>query len=94
MLASGIIQSILLIVYMHVCSGGAENLFDNVKTRQVELDSSKTSRKHLPFSFFFIMHHYLSNFIAFSETIKDLLMWIKDNILRERPELFLQDDTV
>ncbi|XP_078041704.1 ubiquitin-related modifier 1 isoform X1 [Augochlora pura] len=27
-------------------------------------------------------------------TIQSLLFWIKDNLLRERPELFLQGDTV
>lgn len=27
-------------------------------------------------------------------TIKSLLVWIKDNLLQERPELFLQGDTV
>ncbi|XP_063966569.1 ubiquitin-related modifier 1-like [Lytechinus pictus] len=27
-------------------------------------------------------------------TIKTLLVWIKDNLLKERPELFIQGDTV
>ncbi|XP_073840541.1 ubiquitin-related modifier 1 [Musca autumnalis] len=27
-------------------------------------------------------------------TIRNLLKWMKDNILRERPELFIQGDTV
>ena len=27
-------------------------------------------------------------------TIKSLLPWMKDNLLRERPELFIQGDTV
>ncbi|XP_069689743.1 ubiquitin-related modifier 1 isoform X2 [Periplaneta americana] len=27
-------------------------------------------------------------------TIKSLLVWIKDNLLKERPELFLQGDSV
>lgn len=26
--------------------------------------------------------------------IKNLLVWIKDNLLKERPELFIQGDTV
>ena len=30
----------------------------------------------------------------FSGTIKTLLSWIKANLLKERPELFLQGDTV
>ncbi|XP_031640701.1 ubiquitin-related modifier 1 homolog [Contarinia nasturtii] len=51
-------------------SGGAENLFDNIKSRSVELDGSKTWK------------------------IRDFLVWIKDNLLRERPELFIQDDSV
>ena len=29
-----------------------------------------------------------------SVTLKGLLQWIKDNLLKERPELFLQDETV
>ncbi|KAK2581153.1 hypothetical protein KPH14_007962 [Odynerus spinipes] len=27
-------------------------------------------------------------------TLKRLLYWIRDNLLKERPELFMQDDTV
>lgn len=26
--------------------------------------------------------------------IRDFLIWIKDNLLRERPELFIQNDSV
>lgn len=26
--------------------------------------------------------------------IRDFLVWIKENLLRERPELFIQDDSV
>jgi len=29
-----------------------------------------------------------------SWTVKDLLVWMKDNLLRERPDLFIQGDTV
>ncbi|KAH3742298.1 ubiquitin-related modifier 1-like [Dreissena polymorpha] len=29
-----------------------------------------------------------------SWTIKDLLTWMKDNMLKERPELFIQGETV
>jgi ubiquitin related modifier 1 len=29
-----------------------------------------------------------------SITLKGLLQWMKDNLLKERPELFLQDTTV
>ncbi|XP_017778987.1 PREDICTED: ubiquitin-related modifier 1 [Nicrophorus vespilloides] len=27
-------------------------------------------------------------------TLKDLIFWMKDNLLQERPELFIQDDSV
>ncbi|RNA10853.1 ubiquitin-related modifier 1-like [Brachionus plicatilis] len=27
-------------------------------------------------------------------TIKDLLAWIKDNLLKQKPELFIQDETI
>ncbi|EZA46478.1 Ubiquitin-related modifier 1-like protein, partial [Ooceraea biroi] len=27
-------------------------------------------------------------------TLRRLLLWIRDNLLMERPELFMQDDTV
>ncbi|CAD1477881.1 unnamed protein product, partial [Heterotrigona itama] len=30
----------------------------------------------------------------FVGTIQKLLFWMKDNLLKERPELFMQDDTV
>ena len=33
-------------------------------------------------------------FIDFTGNIKRLLIWIKDNLLKERPELFLQGDSV
>lgn len=55
--------------------GGAELLFDKVKKRSIELPALN---KYFPES----SHH--------TWTIKDLLVWIKDNLLRERPELFLQ----
>ncbi|CAK1547922.1 unnamed protein product [Leptosia nina] len=35
-----------------------------------------------------------SRIISKNWTIKELLVWLKDNLLRERPELFLQGDTV
>lgn len=30
----------------------------------------------------------------FPGTIKQLLVWIRDNLLKERPELFMQGDSV
>uniref|UniRef100_T1GVD4 Ubiquitin-related modifier 1 homolog n=1 Tax=Megaselia scalaris TaxID=36166 RepID=T1GVD4_MEGSC len=50
--------------------GGAENLFENIKKREVLLEGGK------------------------KWTIRELLQWMKINILKDRPELFLQDDTV
>lgn len=55
--------------------GGAELLFDKIKKRDVELPALK---KYFP-----ECEHDKWN-------IRDLLVWIKDNLLRERPELFLQ----
>ncbi|XP_053622359.1 ubiquitin-related modifier 1-like [Plodia interpunctella] len=59
--------------------GGAELLFDRIKRRDVELPPL---RKYYPGS------------KQESWRIRELLMWIKDNLLRERPELFLQGDSV
>ncbi|XP_047039891.1 ubiquitin-related modifier 1 homolog isoform X2 [Helicoverpa zea] len=59
--------------------GGAELLFDKIKKREIELPALK---KYLPDS---------SND---KWTIRELLLWIKDNLLREREELFLQGDSV
>ncbi|XP_068627360.1 ubiquitin-related modifier 1 homolog [Battus philenor] len=60
-------------------AGGAELLFDKIKKRDVELPALK---KYFP-----DCQHDKWN-------IRDLLIWIKDNLLKERPELFLQDDSV
>ncbi|XP_071802754.1 ubiquitin-related modifier 1-like isoform X2 [Asterias amurensis] len=53
-------------------SGGAELLFDKVKSHDVTLDTSNGKQWN----------------------IRELLVWIKDNILKERPELFIQNGTV
>lgn len=81
------------------CSGGAENLFDNIKSRKLELDPSKIRKKsHLNRSVDSLDSKTICVLSSISHrslgVIKDLLVWIKENILRERPELFLQDDTV
>lgn len=55
--------------------GGAELLFDKIKKREIELPNLK---KYFPES------------ENDKWTIRELLLWIKDNLLRERPELFLQ----
>ncbi|CAH1139928.1 unnamed protein product [Phyllotreta striolata] len=52
-------------------SGGAELLFNNKKSHDVDLPDKDTNW-----------------------TIANLLLWIKDNLLQERPELFLQDNSV
>ncbi|XP_047522767.1 ubiquitin-related modifier 1 homolog [Pieris napi] len=59
--------------------GGAELLFDKIKKREVELPSLK---KYFPES------------ENEKWTIKELLVWMKDNLLKERPELFVQGDSV
>ncbi|CAD5118712.1 DgyrCDS7393 [Dimorphilus gyrociliatus] len=51
-------------------SGGAEMLFDNKKSHEVNLPDTE------------------------KWTIGSLLLWIRDNLLRDKPELFLQDDTI
>ncbi|CAH0730850.1 unnamed protein product, partial [Brenthis ino] len=59
--------------------GGAELLFDKIKKREVELPP---------------LNKYFPDCNRDEWTIKDLLIWIKDNLLKERPELFLQGDSV
>ncbi|KAL0858625.1 hypothetical protein ABMA27_012458 [Loxostege sticticalis] len=59
--------------------GGAELLFDKIKKREVELPALK---KYFPES------------LKEKWAIRELLVWIKDNLLKERPELFLQGDSV
>ncbi|XP_050514435.1 ubiquitin-related modifier 1 [Diabrotica virgifera virgifera] len=51
--------------------GGAELLFGNKKSHDVDLPEKENSW-----------------------TIGNLLIWMKDNMLQERPELFLQDKSV
>ncbi|XP_026724524.1 ubiquitin-related modifier 1 [Trichoplusia ni] len=59
--------------------GGAELLFDKIKKREVELPALK---KYMPDC----QHE--------KWTIRELLQWIKDNLLKERLELFMQGDSV
>ncbi|XP_013193847.2 ubiquitin-related modifier 1 [Amyelois transitella] len=59
--------------------GGAELLFDKIKRREIELPPLKKCYPDLEQD---------------SWRIRELLIWIKDNLLRERPELFLQGDSV
>ncbi|KAJ8705049.1 hypothetical protein PYW08_012369 [Mythimna loreyi] len=59
--------------------GGAELLFDKIKKREVDLPALKK---------------YLPDCQREKWTIRELLLWIKENLLREREELFLQGDSV
>ncbi|KPJ14057.1 Ubiquitin-related modifier 1-like [Papilio machaon] len=59
--------------------GGAELLFDKIKKREIELPA---------------LNKYIPDSKDNKWTIRHLLVWIKDNLLRERPELFLQGDSV
>uniref|UniRef100_A0A2H1V943 Ubiquitin-related modifier 1 homolog n=1 Tax=Spodoptera frugiperda TaxID=7108 RepID=A0A2H1V943_SPOFR len=59
--------------------GGAELLFDKIKKREVELPALKKFKPDCQ---------------SDKWTIKELLLWIKENLLREREELFLQGDSV
>lgn len=56
-------------------AGGAELLFDKIKKREIVLPE---------------LIKYFPDCTDNKWTIKHLLVWIKDNLLRERPELFLQ----
>lgn len=55
--------------------GGAELLFDKIKKREIELPS---------------LNKYMPSLNKNTWTIRELLVWIKENLLKERPELFLQ----
>ncbi|XP_075989900.1 ubiquitin-related modifier 1 [Anticarsia gemmatalis] len=59
--------------------GGAELLFDRIKKREIELPA---------------LNKYLPDSNKDKWTIRELLLWIKDNLLRERPELFLQGESI
>ncbi|XP_045509021.1 ubiquitin-related modifier 1 homolog [Colias croceus] len=60
-------------------AGGAELLFDKIKKREIELPALKK---------------YFPDCQNEKWRIRDLLVWLKDNLLKERPELFLQADSV
>ncbi|XP_038221397.1 ubiquitin-related modifier 1 homolog [Zerene cesonia] len=59
--------------------GGAELLFDKIKKREVELPALKK---------------YLPDCQSEKWRIRELLVWLRDNLLKERPELFLQGESV
>ncbi|XP_077291772.1 ubiquitin-related modifier 1 [Arctopsyche grandis] len=60
-------------------TGGAELLFNNVKTQKVELPPMSVWKKDL---------------IGCSWSIKHLLSWLCDNLLTQRPEMFIQEGSV
>ncbi|KAL1916591.1 uncharacterized protein VTP21DRAFT_5782 [Calcarisporiella thermophila] len=53
--------------------GGMELLFDNVKSKNVEIPAQHGSR---------------------NTNLKDLIAWIRNNLLKEKPEFFVQGDSV
>lgn len=81
----------LCVLFVYI-SGGAENLFDKIKSRTVSLDASKVRMYFGVWTHIYMFLYYIFYFI--SGTIKDLIFWMRDNILTDRPELFLQNDSV
>uniref|UniRef100_A0A1E1W1W1 Ubiquitin-related modifier 1 homolog n=1 Tax=Pectinophora gossypiella TaxID=13191 RepID=A0A1E1W1W1_PECGO len=59
--------------------GGAELLVDKIKKHNIELPA---------------LNKYLPGCQKEKWTIRELLLWIKDNLLKERPELFMQGESV
>lgn len=60
-------------------TGGAELLFNNVKTQNIELPPIASWKKELSNS---------------PWNIKHLLKWLTENLLTQRPEMFIQDESV
>ncbi|OXU23258.1 hypothetical protein TSAR_006362 [Trichomalopsis sarcophagae] len=60
--------------------GGAELLFGNIKKHSINLPAGKQC-KMLQESFYWW-------------SLRELILWMKENMLKERPELFVQDNTV
>ncbi|KAB1280306.1 Ubiquitin-related modifier 1 [Camelus dromedarius] len=73
--------------------GGAELLFDGVKKHQVTLPGQEEpckalgARNHLDLTL-------ICSVPSSPGDIRNLLVWIKKNLLKERPELFIQGDSV
>lgn len=72
-------------------SGGAESLFGNKKKHDVivEVAGQKCLYSGNDFN-----HSTSPNSLSIPGTIKDLLQWMKTNILTGREDLFLQNDTI
>ena len=76
-------------------SGGAELLVGQKKRHQVELPTEDGAKKcEMNGWLTWLLRNGTFDCFVVSGTIKDLLVWIKDNLLQQRPELFLQDDTM
>ncbi|XP_015734854.1 ubiquitin-related modifier 1 isoform X3 [Coturnix japonica] len=81
--------------------GGAELLFDGVKKHQVTLPSQP--EPSVPGLLQFMARHHLLQWVICisdgrledpSGDIRNLLKWIKQNLLKEKPELFMQGESV
>ncbi|XP_064435434.1 ubiquitin-related modifier 1 isoform X1 [Mirounga angustirostris] len=80
--------------------GGAELLFDGVKKHQVTLPGQEEPLT--PVDIIYDQENQTSERERERETvtcpklrdIRNLLVWIKKNLLKERPELFIQGDSV
>ncbi|KAH8293554.1 hypothetical protein KR054_001488, partial [Drosophila jambulina] len=88
--------SIILITFLkRKLSAGAELLFGNIKRRELALDGSQKCEYNIELTYY---NYNVCNLalicILFEGTIANLLKWMHANILTERPELFLQGDTV
>lgn len=72
--------------------GGAELLFGNKKNHSVTLPEKSKKCK------FKIKTLYLDYFLRYSSdfagNLGDFLLWVKENLLQERPELFIQGESV
>lgn len=87
------------------CRGGAELLFGNKKKHAVSLPAGRECEHFLScfdslvsefrelscylLSMMTVMRHF-----SVSGTLASLILWMRDNMLKERPELFVQDGTV
>ncbi|XP_012532401.1 ubiquitin-related modifier 1 isoform X1 [Monomorium pharaonis] len=77
--------------------GGAELLFDGKKRHEVDLPGEECKYCRVEGA---VLCYPLPSLIIiiiiidFTGTLNRLLHWLRDNLLTERPELFMQGDTV
>lgn len=87
-------------IVMFCYRGGAELLFDNKKSHDVILPQQTKPCKYnnillvIYFFNFQLSERFINTNFSDLGTLGDLLFWVKDNLLTERPELFIQDDSV